>query len=114
MRRHPEMGERIVASVPGIAHLAPIISAEHERWDGEGYPDGLKGDQIPLASRIVLACDAWHAMSSDRPYRDALSVQRKVRELEENVGNQFDPGVVFWLVNVGKGIVSEVCIRDRE
>jgi putative nucleotidyltransferase with HDIG domain len=102
MRRHPEIGERIVASVPGLAHLASIIRAEHERWDGEGYPDGLRGEQIPLASRIVLACDAWHAMSSDRPYRDALDVQRKVRELEENMGAQFDPGVVFWLVEVLK------------
>lgn len=102
MQRHPEMGERIVASVPGLAHLAPIIRTEHERFDGAGYPDGLKGEQIPLASRIVFACDAWHAMSADRPYRKALSAQRKVRELEENVGAQFDPGVVFWLVEILK------------
>ena len=60
------------ASVEGLAHLAPIIRATHEHWDGTGYRDGLSGEEIPLASRIIHACDAWHAMTSDRPYREAL------------------------------------------
>ncbi len=67
VRAHPAIGERVVASIPSLAHLAPAVRAEHERWDGTGYPDGLAGTAIPLASRICLACDAWHAMTSDRP-----------------------------------------------
>ena len=91
MRRHPEIGERIIASMPALSHLAPVIRAEHERWDGGGYPDGLAGEQIPLASRIVLACDAYHAMTSDRPYRAALSPGEAAAEIERNVGTQFCP-----------------------
>ena len=75
MRRHPEIGADLVASMRPIAHLAPVIRAEHERWDGCGYPDGLVGEEIPLAARIVLIADAYHAMTSDRPYEDVtLSV----------------------------------------
>jgi putative nucleotidyltransferase with HDIG domain len=100
MEHHVEVGSRMVASVKGLTHLAPIIKATHERWDGRGYPDGLEGEQIPLASRIVHVCDAWHAMGSDRPYREALSVERKIRELEENMGEQFEARVVLALVEV--------------
>lgn len=92
----------MVASVEGLAHLAPIIRATHEHWDGTGYPDGLSGEEIPLASRIVHACDAWHAMTSDRPYREALGVERWIRKLEENMGKQLDPRVVLALVEVLK------------
>ena len=69
MRQHPAVGERVVANTESLAHLAPAIRAEHERYDGGGYPDGLTADSIPIASRITLACDAYHAMTSDRPYR---------------------------------------------
>ncbi len=69
MREHAAVGARMVGSIPSLAHLAPVIRATHERWDGEGYPDGLSGEEIPLASRIVHACDAWHAMTYDRPSR---------------------------------------------
>ena len=89
MREHPMIGERIVSSVEGLAHLAPVIRAEHERWDGEGYPDGLRGEEIPLTSRIVFACDAWHAMISDRPYREALDLRTAIAELKGNSGTQF-------------------------
>ena len=68
----PVIGERILSAVPGLEQVARAVRHEHERWDGHGYPDGLAGDEIPLASRIVLACDAWHALVSDRPYRTAL------------------------------------------
>jgi len=91
MRRHPVIGERIVASMPALAHLAPVVRAEHERWDGGGYPDGVGGDRIPLAARIVLACDAFHAMTSDRPYRAAMPVPDAVAEIRRNVGTQFCP-----------------------
>jgi HD-GYP domain-containing protein (c-di-GMP phosphodiesterase class II) len=94
MRRHPEIGARIVGSMPGLAALAPAIRAEHERWDGGGYPDGLRGDQIPLASRIVLVCDAYHAMTSDRPYRRSLRAEDARAELRRNAGTQFCPTTI--------------------
>jgi HD-GYP domain-containing protein (c-di-GMP phosphodiesterase class II) len=94
MRRHPEIGERIVAAMPPLAHLAPMIRAEHERWDGGGYPDGLAGEEIPLASRIVFACDSYHAMTSDRPYRAAMPKSVAAAELRANAGTQFCPRAV--------------------
>ncbi len=98
MRQHPIIGERIVAGTPGLASLAPAMRAEHERWDGGGYPDGLTGDQIPLASRITLACDALHAMTSDRPYRQAMTPPRAQDELRRCAGSQFDPSVITALL----------------
>ena len=94
MRKHPAIGGSIIAGTASLAHLAPMVRAEHERWDGGGYPDGLSGHDIPLASRIVFACDAYHAMTSDRPYRAAMPVSDALRELEEHAGAQFDPAVV--------------------
>ncbi len=94
MRRHPVIGAQIVAGTHSLSGLAPMIRAEHERWDGGGYPDGLRGDEIPLASRIGFACDAYHAMTSDRPYRAAMPRADAVRELERNSGTQFDPEVI--------------------
>ena len=72
MRQHPVIGERILRMIPGLGAIARIVRHEHERWDGGGYPDGLVGDATPLGSRIILACDAYHAMTSDRPYRAAM------------------------------------------
>jgi PAS domain S-box-containing protein/diguanylate cyclase (GGDEF)-like protein len=100
MRQHPGIGERVVANTESLAHLAPAIRAEHERYDGRGYPDGLVGDQIPIASRITLACDAYHAMTSDRPYRRHLSYEEALIELRDNAGTQFDPDVVAALLNL--------------
>ena len=100
MREHPAIGERIVASVDGLRHLAPAIRAEHERWDGTGYPDGLRGEDIPLASRICLACDAYDAMTTDRPYRPAMTHHEAVAELRAGAGAQFDPQVVEGLLEV--------------
>ena len=94
MRMHPVIGEEIVASTKGLSHLAPAIRSEHERWDGEGYPDGLKGEEIPLASRIVLVCDAFHAMTSERPYRKALEGDVALEALEMNAEAQFCPCTV--------------------
>jgi HD-GYP domain-containing protein (c-di-GMP phosphodiesterase class II) len=91
MRTHPIASERLITDVPGLAHLASSIRAEHERWDGTGYPDGLAGEAIPVASRITLVCDAWHAMTSDRPYRKALPVDVASEELRNGLGAQFCP-----------------------
>src|SRR4051812_8435146 len=98
MREHPAIGERILAPLPGLAEVATAVRHEHERWDGGGYPDGLAGDAIPLASRVVLACDAWHALVSDRPYRKALGFDSALAEMRACAGTQFDPAVVEALV----------------
>ena len=94
MREHPAIGERILRPLPGLESVATAVRHEHERWDGDGYPDGLAGQAIPLASRIVLACDAWHALVSDRPYRRALDGETARAELVRCAGSQFDPAVV--------------------
>lgn len=91
MRRHPDVGAQVVRSIPGLAHLAAAIQAEHERWDGHGYPDGLVGEAIPIASRITLVCDAYDAMTSDRPYRAARPVVEARGELAAQAGAQFCP-----------------------
>jgi HD-GYP domain-containing protein (c-di-GMP phosphodiesterase class II) len=91
MRLHPVHGERMIHGIPELSHLAPAIRAEHERWDGTGYPDGLAGEQIPIASRITLVCDAYHAMTSDRPYRDALSPSAARAAVAASIGSQFCP-----------------------
>jgi HD-GYP domain-containing protein (c-di-GMP phosphodiesterase class II) len=100
MRRHPAVGARIVGSTAGLAYLARLIRAEHERWDGCGYPDGLGGQAIPLASRIVFACDAYHAMTSNRPYRRALPGGVAAAELRRGAGTQFCPRTVGALLAV--------------
>jgi hypothetical protein len=100
MRLHPVESERIVSAVPSLAHLAASVRAEHERWDGGGYPDGLAGEGIPIAARIVLACDAYDAMMTDRPYRKAMGHEAAVFELAICAGSQFDPEVVAALLEV--------------
>ena len=77
MAEHPVLGEKILRRIPELAPLAPIVRHEHEHWDGSGYPDGLAGTQIPIGSRIVLACDAYAAMTTERPYRRALTSGRR-------------------------------------
>jgi len=94
MAMHPVWGFQIVAGVPGLEAVAPLVRAHHERWDGGGYPDGLTGPRIPLASRIVSACDAIGALTTDRPYRAGTSIEAAVEEISRCSGTQFDPQVV--------------------
>jgi diguanylate cyclase (GGDEF)-like protein len=94
MREHPVIGERILRPLPGLSDVATAVRHEHERWDGRGYPDGKAGEDIPLASRIVLTCDAYNALVSDRPYRKRLSDATAEAELRRCAGTQFDPRVV--------------------
>ena len=96
---HPELGERILAPIEQLEHVRPIVRACHERFDGGGYPDGLRGDEIPLEARIIFVCDAFHAMTTTRPYREALPVEEARRRLLAGAGSQFDPAIV------------EVCLR---
>ncbi|HVM69078.1 MAG TPA: HD domain-containing phosphohydrolase, partial [Gaiellaceae bacterium] len=100
MREHPAIGSEIVSTVPGLEHLAPAILAEHERWDGGGYPRGLRGEEIPVASRIAFVCDAFHAMTSDRPYRRAMPVGDALAEIEREAGGQFCPRAAAALLAV--------------
>jgi diguanylate cyclase (GGDEF)-like protein len=94
MRRHTVIGERILSAAPALVPVAKLVRSSHERWDGEGYPDGLEGDQIPLGARVVAACDAYDAMTTDRPYRPAMSVADALAEMRRCAGSQFDPRVV--------------------
>jgi diguanylate cyclase (GGDEF)-like protein/putative nucleotidyltransferase with HDIG domain len=104
MREHPVIGERILRSIPGMGSVARIVRHEHERFDGTGYPDRLAGEEIPLGSRIILACDAYHAMTSDRPYRAGMGHDHAVAELVRCAGSQFDPRIVAALVgHLGRG-----------
>lgn len=98
MREHPVVGERILRVLPGMGPVARIVRHEHERWDGTGYPDGLAGEQIPIGSRIIIVADAYHAMTSDRPYRAAMSHEEAVEELMRCTGTQFDPSVTAMLI----------------
>jgi diguanylate cyclase (GGDEF)-like protein len=94
IRKHPELGERILAPIVQLEDVRPIVRACHERFDGKGYPDGLRGEAIPLEARIIFACDAFHAMTTNRPYRQALPAEEARRRLREAAGTQFDPRVV--------------------
>jgi HD-GYP domain-containing protein (c-di-GMP phosphodiesterase class II) len=106
MERHPEIGERMLERVAPLAYLAPAVRAEHERFDGRGYPDGLSGDAIPISSRITFVCDAYHAMCSDRPYREALAEPAAVQELSRGRGTQFDPRATDALLGVLPDVIT--------
>ena len=94
MHSHTVIGERLLAVAGELSGVARIVRSSHEQWEGTGYPDGLAGEAIPLAARIIAVCDAFEAMCSERPYRDALSRQAAIGELRRTAGSQFDPIVV--------------------
>jgi diguanylate cyclase (GGDEF)-like protein len=94
MREHTIVGDRILSAAPALEDAAKLVRASHERYDGAGYPDQLRGEEIPLGARIVAVCDAFQAMTSERPYRPALSVREALDELRRCSGAQFDPNVV--------------------
>jgi HD-GYP domain-containing protein (c-di-GMP phosphodiesterase class II) len=94
MRSHAAIGGELVGRIDAFAHLAPAVRASHERWDGGGYPDALVGNAIPLAARIIAACDTYDAIITDRPYRPARSTSEACEELSRVSGTQLDPSVV--------------------
>jgi len=98
MRTHPEIGEHILEPIQSMKAILPIVRHHHERWDGTGYPDRLAGEAIPLGARIVAVCDAYRAMSEDRPYRRALTAKEARRELERGAGSHFDAHCVAALL----------------
>src|SRR5438105_2426865 len=94
MRRHPQIGADIIGPVEGLHHVSPLIRHHHEKWDGTGYPNGLKGEDIPLGSRIISVADAFEAMVADRIYRPSLGLEKALEELRTGRGSHFDPQVV--------------------
>lgn len=98
LRSVPLVGERILRAIPGLGDVARIVRHEAERYDGTGHPDGLRGDEIPIGSRIILACDTYHAMTAGGSYRAPLSHSDAVRELVAHAGTQFDPQVTEALI----------------
>jgi HD-GYP domain-containing protein (c-di-GMP phosphodiesterase class II) len=106
METHTVEGQRMLDQIGGLmSEIGTVVRWSHERFDGEGYPDGIAGSQIPIESRIVFCCDAFNAMTTDRPYRKAMSEQAAIAELRANAGTQFDPDVVETLL---------ACLRDEE
>lgn len=100
IRRHSETGYNIVSASPELSYLANSILANHERWDGTGYPNGLKGAGIPLLSRIICIADAYEAMTGERPYRESLSKQEAIAELKRCAGSQFDPQITATFIGM--------------
>ena len=104
IEQHTIWGEQMLSRVGGmLAEVGRVVRSCHEWWDGSGYPDGLAGTAIPMAARIVCACDAFSAMTTDRPYRQARSVPDALEELHRCAGTQFDPAVVRALTRVADG-----------
>jgi diguanylate cyclase (GGDEF)-like protein/PAS domain S-box-containing protein len=107
IKKHPETGYRILSSVGHMAQLAEYILAHHERWDGKGYPKGLKGEEIPLQSRIIAIAEAYEIMRSKRTYKASLSEEQAFKELDANSGTQFDPFLVRMFIQNSKQIIDE-------
>jgi HD-GYP domain-containing protein (c-di-GMP phosphodiesterase class II) len=93
MRTHPIIGYQILQGIPFMTTAASIVRCHHEMWDGAGYPEGLKGEQIPLPARVFQVVDAFDAMTTDRPYRSSLGAERAAEEIQRMAGTQFDPDV---------------------
>lgn len=103
IRQHTIIGQRILGVSPALNYVAQLVRSSHEAIDGSGYPDGLRGDQIPLGARVVAVCDAFDAMVSDRPYRETMSVEEAIAELRRCAGTQFDPNVVEAFASIVQG-----------
>lgn len=109
---HPRIGYRLIEQVPALAPIAPAILHHHERFDGGGYPTGLKGEQIPIEARIVCVADAFSAMTADRPYRARMPLDAACEELERNAGTQFDPEIVRIFVEEVRKRPGDIVVED--
>jgi putative nucleotidyltransferase with HDIG domain len=114
MQRHPVWGAEALARVPGLEGVAEVVRRHHERWDGQGYPGGLVAEAIPLASRIIAICEAYRAMTTERPYRRSIAPGQALGVLKQGAGSHFDPDVVAALVDVlaRDGVTPAVRARD--
>jgi putative nucleotidyltransferase with HDIG domain len=113
MRRHPVIGAEIVGNVPFLAEAAQIVRAHHERFDGSGYPDGLAGEDIPLAARIFAVADALDAITTDRPYRPAASLAQARAAIAAEAGTHFDPAAVAALDEVPDEAIEKIRAEIR-
>jgi len=112
---HSTAGSKIIASIPFLQALVPLIRHHHEHWNGQGYPDGLAGEQIPKLARILAVADAFDAMTSDRPYRQAMMLAEARQEVMRGRGIQFDPHVVDALIDaIDHGAISKVFFQRHE
>lgn len=102
MRRHPEVGARILSGIAFLEPAAEIVLAHQERWDGKGYPRGLRGEEIPLGARIFAIADTFDAITTDRPYRRGQTIEHALDEIERHAGTQFDPRVVTAALQIGQ------------
>ena len=100
VERHTVVGQRIAAASPALQNVSKLIRSSHERWDGKGYPDGLRREAIPLAARIIFPCDAFDAMTAGRPYGSKLNESHGMAVLRRHAGTQFDPRVVSVLCDL--------------
>ena len=113
VRRHTVVGQRILGGSPELREVAGLVRSTHERWDGAGYGDGLVGPSIPLPARIIAVCDAYVAMTSDRPYRPAMSPPEALAELRRCSGTQFDPEVVRAFCRLHEAVVQSLETAPR-
>jgi two-component system cell cycle response regulator len=100
VHKHTIIGERILGAAPALIPVAKVVRSSHERWDGQGYPDGISGEAIPIGARIVAACDAFHAMTTARPYGTTMTAEEAISEMRKAAGTEFDPRVVVALCEV--------------
>ncbi len=114
MSTHPEVGYQIVAQAGFSPAVAALVLTHHERWDGRGYPQGLRGEQIPLATRVFAVADALDAMTDDRPYRVGMPLSDALEELELHSGTQFDPAAVAAVLALPRAVVAELLQLDRQ
>jgi HD-GYP domain-containing protein (c-di-GMP phosphodiesterase class II) len=114
MEKHPVIGERILRNVEGYSEIASVVRHHHERVDGQGYPDGLQRAEIPLLSKIIAVADAYNAMTSDRPYRDAMPSRVARLRLAQAVESQFDTSVVAAFEAILAGAAEPYRIGQRE
>jgi diguanylate cyclase (GGDEF)-like protein len=112
IRQHTIIGERILSVAPALRTVGTLVRHSHERWDGHGYPDGLAGEEIPLGARIIAVCDAFDAMTTDRPYQSAVPLEEALAELRNCAGGQFDPTVVDVFCEQARRVVDEGSADD--
>jgi HD-GYP domain-containing protein (c-di-GMP phosphodiesterase class II) len=108
IKQHTVVGERILAVAPALRKIGKLVRYSHERWDGTGYPDRLSGDEIPLGARIIAVCDAFDAMTTDRPYQPAVPLDDALSELRRCAGTQFDPAVVEVFCEEAESVLRDV------
>jgi response regulator RpfG family c-di-GMP phosphodiesterase len=114
MRRHPEIGKRLIEGVPFLRGAVPIIYCHHEKWDGSGYPRGLRGEEIPPGARIFSVVDAFDAMTFDRPYSTAIPFDAAYSEIKRCAGTHFDPAVVEAFLRVPESLLEEIRRKSVE